>query len=176
MIDNYLVDARQRFDLDNEMKAKQKLVTNSPYVFTNLEFRSYDFILRLFVMISFLIRKEIEKKKLFWTDEKFVFSFNCSNWKVCGKNSWNKLVKTSDEFVKEQMEEHEKMKRDIYLNGGYVDCVNPGCIDQGTAETSYLCKSCFHEQTVARKQQQQPLSTSAKSTGWLTILQSLSVG
>lgn len=56
------------------------------------------------------------------------------------------------------------MKRDIYLNGGYVDCVNPGCIDQGTAETSYLCKSCFHEQTVARKQQQ-PLSTIAKSTG-----------
>ena len=64
------------------------------------------------------------------------------------------MVKTSDEFVKEQMEEHEKMKRDIYLNGGYVDCVNPGCIDQGTAETSYLCKSCFHEQTLARKQQQ----------------------
>ena len=28
-------------------------------------------------------------------------------------------------------------------------------IDQGTAETSYLCKSCFHEQTNARKQQQQ---------------------
>jgi hypothetical protein len=82
------------------------------------------------------------------------------------KNLWKKLVKRSDEFVKEQMEEHEKMKRDIYLNGGYVDCVNPGCIDQGTAETSYLCKSCFHEQTVARKQQQQqPLSTSAKSTG-----------
>ena len=91
--------------------------------------------------------------------------------KACGKKSWNKLVKTSDVFVQEQMEEHEKMKRDIYLNGGYVDCVNPGCIDQGTAETSYLCKSCFHEQTVARKQQQ-PLSTIAKSTGWLTILQS----
>ena len=172
MIDNYLVDARQRFDLDNEMKAKQKLVTNSPHVFTNLKFPSYDFILRIFVMISFLIGKL--RKKLFRSNEKFVFSFNCSNWKFCGKNSWNKLVKTSDEFVKEQMEEHEKMKRDIYLNGGYVDCVNPGCIDQGTAETSYLCKSCFHEQTVARKQQQ-PLSTLAKSTGWLTILQSKSV-
>ena len=173
MIDNYLVDARQRFDLDNEMKAKQKLVTNSPYVFTNLELRSYDFILRIFVMISFFNWQM--KKKLFMTYEKFFFSFNCSNWKICGKKSWNKLVKTSDEFVKEQMEEHEKMKRDIYLNGGYVDCVNPGCIDQGTAETSYLCKSCFHEQTVARKQQQ-PLSTLAKSTGWLTILQSKSVG
>ena len=57
MIDNYLVDARQRFDLDNEMKAKQKLVTNSPHVFTNLKFPSYDFILRIFVMIAFLIGK-----------------------------------------------------------------------------------------------------------------------
>ena len=64
MIDNYLVDARQRFDLDNEMKAKQKLVTNSPYVFTNLEFRSYDFILRIFVMNSFLIGKLRKKKCL----------------------------------------------------------------------------------------------------------------
>ena len=62
MIDNYLVDARQRFDLDNEMKAKQKLVTNSPDVFTNLEFRSYDFILRIFVMISFLTGKLRRKK------------------------------------------------------------------------------------------------------------------
>jgi hypothetical protein len=66
MIDNYLVDARQRFDFEIELKAKQK---------------------------------------------------------------------------QEQIEQHEKMKRDIYLNGGFVDCVNPGCIDQGTAETSYLCQS-----------------------------------
>ena len=91
MIDNYLVDARQRFDLDNEMKAKQKLVTNSPYVFTNLQFRSYDFILRLFVMISFLIRKEIEKKNCFGPmrslfslsiaqTEKFVEKIRETNW------------------------------------------------------------------------------------------------
>ena len=53
MIDNYLVDARQRFDFEIELKAKQK---------------------------------------------------------------------------QEQIEQHEKMKRDIYLNGGFVDCVNPGCI------------------------------------------------
>ena len=53
MIDNYLVDARQRFDVEIELKAKQK---------------------------------------------------------------------------QEQIEQHEKMKRDIYLNGGFVDCVNPGCI------------------------------------------------
>ena len=79
MIDNYLVDARQRFDMENELKAKQK---------------------------------------------------------------------------QEQIELHEKLKREIYLNGGFVDCVNPGCVDQGTAETSYLCKPCFKEQTLGRTQQQ----------------------
>jgi hypothetical protein len=95
MIDNYLVDARERFDLDNALKAKQKL---------------------------------------------------------------------------EQIEQNDKLKREIYLNGGYVDCVNPGCVDQGTAETSYLCKSCFHEQTVARnkasyqQQQQQQQQQKSKST------------
>ncbi len=55
MIDNYLVDARQRFDCEQDLKAKQK---------------------------------------------------------------------------QEQIEQAEKMKRDIYLNGGYVDCVNPGCIGE----------------------------------------------
>ena len=75
MIDNYLVDARQRFDLEQEARAKQKA---------------------------------------------------------------------------EQIEQNEKLKRDIYLNGGFVDCVNPGCVDQGTAETNYLCKSCYHEQTLGR--------------------------
>lgn len=79
MIDNYLVDARQRFDLEVDLKAKQK---------------------------------------------------------------------------QEQIEQHEKMKRDIYLNGGYVDCVNPGCVDQGTAETSYLCKSCFQEHRQKQNHQQ----------------------
>ena len=74
MIDNYLVDARQRFDLDNEMKAKQKLVTNSPYVFTNLEFRSYDFILRIFVMNSFLIGKLRKKNCLGATRSLFSLS------------------------------------------------------------------------------------------------------
>ena len=86
MIDNYLVNARLRFDQDREFKAKQK---------------------------------------------------------------------------QEQQEQHDKMKRDIYLNGGFVDCVNPGCVAQGTADTSYLCKSCYHEQMrppVASKQPQQPLN------------------
>ena len=85
MIDNYLVNARLRFDQDREFKAKQK---------------------------------------------------------------------------QEQQEQHDKMKRDIYLNGGFVDCVNPGCVAQGTADTSYLCKSCYHEQMrppAASKQPQQPL-------------------
>ena len=60
MIDNYLVDARQRFDFEIELKAKQK---------------------------------------------------------------------------QEQIEQHEKMKRDIYLNGGFVDCVNPGCIGKSKKYT-----------------------------------------
>ena len=98
MIDNYLVDARQRFDLDNEMKAKQKLVTNSPYVYTNFEFWSYNFIFRIFVMISFF-NWQIEEKKLCRTNEKFVFSFNCSNWKNCGKKLWKKFVKQIGENI-----------------------------------------------------------------------------
>ena len=43
-------------------------------------------------------------EKLFWTNKKFVYSFNCSKWekfveKIRGKNSWTKLVKKSHEFV-----------------------------------------------------------------------------
>ena len=46
-------------------------------------------------MISFSTGK-LRRKNLFWTNKKFVFFFNCSNWeKICGK----KFVKTSDEFV-----------------------------------------------------------------------------
>ena len=87
MIDNYLVNARLRFDQENEFKAKQK---------------------------------------------------------------------------QEQQEQHDKLKREIYLNGGFVDCVNPGCVAQGTAETSYLCKPCYTEQT--RKQAQpQPTEPPPKS-------------
>ena len=41
----------------------------------------------------------------------------------------------------------EKRKREIYLNGGYIDCVSPGCSSQGTADTNYLCKTCYNEQT-----------------------------
>ena len=45
---------------------------------------------RIFVMIYFF-NWQTETKSLFWTDKKFVFFFNCSNWE--------KLVKASDEFV-----------------------------------------------------------------------------
>ena len=39
-------------------------------------------------------------QKMFWTNKKFVFFINCSNWeKFVDKNSLNKLVKTCDEFV-----------------------------------------------------------------------------
>ena len=88
MIDNYLVNARLRFDQDRELKAKQK---------------------------------------------------------------------------QEQQEQHDKMKREIYLNGGFVDCVNQGCVAQGTAETSYLCKSCYHEQTRPKDPPKQPQKQPPKS-------------
>jgi len=76
----------------------------------------------------------------------------------------------------EQIEIEEKRQREIYLNGGLVDCVNSGCqgqvcafaqkkwqrititlenFPQGTSETSYLCKTCFsHQQSIRRKHQQ----------------------
>ena len=39
------------------------------------------------------------EKKLFWAMKKFVFIFNCSDRRICWKNWWNKLVKTSYEFI-----------------------------------------------------------------------------
>ena len=77
------------------------------------------------------------------------------NYLVDARQRFDMEMEIKAKQKQEQMEQHEKMKREIYLNGGFVDCVNPGCVDQGTAETSYLCKSCFHEQTLVRKPQQQ---------------------
>lgn len=71
MVENYLLDARRRFELDRELKAKQR---------------------------------------------------------------------------EEQIELEEKRKREIFLNGGYIDCLTPGCSGQGTSEHGYLCKSCFTKQ------------------------------
>ena len=76
------------------------------------------------------------------------------NYLVDARQRFDMEMEIKAKQKQEQMEQHEKMKREIYLNGGFVDCVNPGCVDQGTAETSYLCKSCFHEQTLVRKPQQ----------------------
>eukprot|EP00095_Tigriopus_kingsejongensis_P005689 snap_masked-scaffold158_size296719-processed-gene-1.14 protein:Tk05689 transcript:snap_masked-scaffold158_size296719-processed-gene-1.14-mRNA-1 annotation:"conserved hypothetical protein" len=71
MVENYLQDARRRFEVDRELKAKQR---------------------------------------------------------------------------EEQIELEEKRKRDIYLNGGYIDCLTPGCVGQGTSDNGYLCKSCLAKQ------------------------------
>ena len=92
MIDNYLVDARQRFDLDNEMKAKQKLVTNSPYVFTNLEFRSYDFILRIHICYDFFFNWQIEKKTTVFGPMRSLFSLSIAQTETfvekMGEKNW----------------------------------------------------------------------------------------
>ena len=49
------------------------------------------------IYYDFFFNWQTEKKHLFWTNKKFVFFFNCSNWeKILEKN---KLVKLSDEFV-----------------------------------------------------------------------------
>ena len=55
----------------------------------------------------------------------------------------------------EQHEANERRKREIYLNGGYSDCVSPGCAAQGTAETNFLCKPCHAEQLKRGREQQQ---------------------
>ena len=62
----------------------------------------------------------------------------------------------------EQIELHEKMKREIYLNGGFVDCVQPGCPGQGTADTNYLCKPCYEDQRKSHSVPQQ--SHNSRST------------
>ena len=46
----------------------------------------------------------------------------------------------------EARELDEKRKREIYLNGGYIDCLTPGCGGKGTAELNYLCDFCHQEE------------------------------
>merc|ERR1719270_1805024 len=43
----------------------------------------------------------------------------------------------------EQAEAEERRKREIYLNGGYLECTNRGCEGRGTAETNYQCPICI---------------------------------
>ena len=51
----------------------------------------------------------------------------------------------------EQIELEEKRKREIFLNGGYIDCATPGCDGQATGSgTNYLCKPCFERQNAAK--------------------------
>ena len=64
---------------------------------------------------------------------------------------FNREAETKEKVRQEQIEEAEKRQREIYLNGGFVDCVNSGCQGQGTSETSYLCKPCFAEQQSMRQ-------------------------
>ena len=60
--------------------------TNSSDSFTNLEFRIYE------IYYDFLLNWQTEKNKLFWSNKKFVFFFNCTNWeklvKQIGENIW----------------------------------------------------------------------------------------
>ena len=79
----------------------QSLLTNSWDVFTNLEFRIYDFFNEY--LLWFLFNWQTEKKKLFWTNKKLVFFFNCSNWgkfveKIRETNWWKHLMNSIFEF------------------------------------------------------------------------------
>ena len=70
-------------DISNEAFKMTKLKENqrrcsSSDNFTNLEFRIYQFLKLIFIMIYFPTGKQ-RRKKLFWTNKKFVFFFNCSN-------------------------------------------------------------------------------------------------
>ena len=69
------------------------------------------------------------------------------------KSRYSKSLEDKENLRREKMELAEKRQREIYLNGGYVDCVNSGCRGQGTSETSYLCKNCFTEQLRGKEQE-----------------------
>ena len=72
--------------------------------FTNFKFQIF---LRIIVVIS----GKLESKNLFWTNKKFLFFFNCSNREKFQLKWWNKLVKTSEEFVGYEMEQIKLLKR-----------------------------------------------------------------
>ena len=42
------------------------------------------------------------------------------------KQRFEKTLETKEKCRQEKIEEAEKRQREIYLNGGYVDCCNPG--------------------------------------------------
>ena len=78
-----------------QKKRERAEVTNSSDVFTNLEFRIYEFFLPTFIMISISTGK-LRKKNMVWTNKKFFFFFNGSNWEKfvekfveqIGENIW----------------------------------------------------------------------------------------
>lgn len=80
-----------------------------------------------------------------------------SNYLQDAKSRYDRLAHDKEKARRDKIEAAEKHQRDIYLNGGYVDCVNSGCRGQGTSETSYLCKPCFSEQKSYRTTQVWPL-------------------
>ena len=53
----------------------------------------------------------------------------------------------------QQVEAEERRKREIYLNGGYLDCPNAGCEGRGTAETNYQCPVCTKQQQQQRQEE-----------------------
>ena len=61
---------------------------NSSDSFTNLEFRIYEFIQQIFIMISLSTGKL--RKKMFWTNQKFVFffKFQLLELRKIGEKNW----------------------------------------------------------------------------------------
>ena len=70
-------------------------LTNSSDVFTNLEIRIYE----LNICYDFFFNLQTEKKILFWTNQNFVFFFNCSSWEKfvekIGEADWWKHLMNS---------------------------------------------------------------------------------
>ena len=63
----------------------------------------------------------------------------------------------------EQVEAEERRKREIYLNGGYLDCKTPGCNGRCTAETDYQCPLCASGSNRAGKETPTASTTSSTS-------------
>ena len=79
-----------------------RILTNSSDSFTNLEFPIYNFFNEyLLSLLWFLFQLANWGKNLFWTNKKFVFFLNCSNWEKFVKQiEKTSDVRSSDELVK----------------------------------------------------------------------------
>jgi len=59
------------------------------------------------------------------------------------------------ERLKRQREEkaelEERRKREIYLNGGYLDCRADGCDGRGAEDADFYCEKCYEERSRAKR-------------------------